>query len=133
MGRIFAVILALWVGAGAQAQQDRAITDVIGGQLSAFGARDVAAAWDYASPNIQRLFGTQDQFAAMVAQGYPMVWDHAEVRYLDLREIAGYWWQKVMIHDASGGVHLLDYQMVQVAGDWRINGVQVLRAPDLGV
>jgi hypothetical protein len=37
-----------------------------------------------------------------------------------------------MIRDQLGGVHMLDYQMIQTPDGWRINGVQLLRAPDVG-
>jgi hypothetical protein len=68
----------------------------------------------------------------MVQQGYPMVWDNADVRFLDLRDVAGFVWQKVMIRDAQGALHLLDYQMIETADGWQINGVTLLPAPDVG-
>ena len=98
---------------GAFAQDATAIEDVIGSQLEAFNDRDIDQAWTYASPNIKRLFGDPGNFGVMVQRGYPMVWDNAEVRFLELREIAGNLWQKVMIRDANGGLHLLDYQMIE--------------------
>ena len=61
-----------------------------------------------------------------------MVWDNAEVRYLELRDVGGFLWQKVMLRDARGGLHILDYQMIQTADGWQINGVQLLPAPDIG-
>ncbi len=36
-----------------------------------------------------------------------------------------------MITDQQGRTHLLDYQMVQTAEGWQINGVQLL--PSVGV
>jgi hypothetical protein len=36
-----------------------------------------------------------------------------------------------MVTDQSGTVHMLDYQMVQTAEGWQINGVQLL--PQAGV
>ena len=68
----------------------------------------------------------------MVRNGYPMVWRPDEFRFLELRDIDGRVWQKVLIRDEFGAVHLLDYQMVQTPDGWRINGVQVLRPPDVG-
>ena len=68
----------------------------------------------------------------MVQQGYPMVWDNADVRFLELRDVAGNLWQKVMVRDAKGGLHILDYQMIDTADGWQINGVQLLPAPDVG-
>ena len=131
--RILALVLGFWIAATAVAAQDSdAIEDVIGSQLEAFNNRDVSEAWQYASPNIKRLFGSSDNFGMMVQRGYPMVWDNADVRFLELRDVAGNLWQKVMVRDAQGGLHILDYQMVETAEGWQINGVQLLPAPDVG-
>jgi hypothetical protein len=133
MGRFFAIVLGLWLATTAAIAQDAdAIKDVIGGQLQAFNDRDVGEAWQYASPNIKQLFGSQDNFGMMVQQGYPMVWDNADVRFLELRDKSGLIWQKIMIRDAAGGLHVLDYQMIETANGWQINGVQLLPAPDVG-
>ena len=109
--RILVVVLSLWMAATpAFAQDSDAIEDVIGSQLQAFNNRDVSEAWQYASPNIKRLFGSSDNFGMMVQRGYPMVWDNADVRFLELRDVRGNLWQKVMVRDAQGGLHILDYQ-----------------------
>jgi hypothetical protein len=68
----------------------------------------------------------------MVRQGYPMVWRPADVRFLELREIQGNLYQRVMIRDAAGRLHLLDYAMGQTDRGWRIRGVQLLRPPEAG-
>jgi len=131
--RILAVLLSFWLAAtSAFAQDSDAIEDVIGSQLQAFNNRDVSKAWQYASPNIKRLFGSSDNFGMMVQRGYPMVWDNADVRFLELRDVRGNLWQKVMVRDAQGGLHILDYQMIETADGWQINGVQLLPAPDVG-
>ncbi|SFS21752.1 DUF4864 domain-containing protein [Yoonia litorea] len=131
--RFFGFILAIWMAASAAfAQDSQAIEDVIGSQLEAFNDRDVPSAWQYASPNIKRLFGNPGNFGMMVQQGYPMVWDNAEVRFLELRDINGFLWQKIMLRDKTGNLHVLDYQMVQTADGWQINGVRLLPMPDVG-
>lgn len=131
--RILGLILGLWLTVTAAFAQDNdAIEGVIGSQLEAFNSRDIDTAWTFASPNIKRLFGSPDNFATMVEQGYPMVWNNAEVRFLELREIRGNLWQKIMLRDAQGGLHILDYQMVETADGWQINGVQLLPAPEVG-
>ena len=68
----------------------------------------------------------------MVRNGYPMVWRPGEVRFLALRDIDGALWQKVMIRDQAGELHMLDYQMIEGPEGWQINGVQILRRPDVG-
>ena len=131
--RILGLVLGFWVLATAAfAQSDDAIEGVIGGQLDAFNDGDVDTAWTYASPNIKRLFGSSANFGSMVQQGYPMVWDNADVRFLELRDVGGDLWQKVMVRDAQGVLHILDYQMIETADGWQINGVQLLPAPDVG-
>jgi hypothetical protein len=123
--------LALWVWAVPATAQDRGIEDTISQQLEAFKTNDVGAAFDFASPTIKNIFRTPENFGAMVQQGYPMVLQPAEVQYLDQREIAGAIWQKVQITDDKGQVHVLDYQMVQTPEGWQINGVRLLRAPEV--
>lgn len=132
--RILGILIGLWLSASAVFAQDAgAIEDVIGNQLEAFNARDVDGAWQYASPNIQRLFGNPGNFGMMVQQGYPMVWDNADVQFLELRDINGFIWQKVMLRDKAGALHVLDYQMIETEDGWQINGVQLLPSPDVGV
>ncbi|WP_400086005.1 DUF4864 domain-containing protein [Yoonia sp. R78084] len=131
--RILAFVFGFWmVATAAFAQDSDAIETVIGNQLEAFNDRDISEAWQYASPNIKRLFGDPGNFGMMVQQGYPMVWDNADVRFLELRDLGGMIWQKVMVRDAQGGLHILDYQMIETPQGWQINGVRLLPAPDVG-
>lgn len=133
MRRLFATILGLWfVAAPAFAQDTDAIESVISGQLDAFQDRDVDRAWEYAAPNIKSIFGDSGNFGMMVERGYPMVWDNTDVRFMDLREINGNLWQRVMIRDGSGALHFLDYQMIETARGWQITAVQLLPPPDIG-
>lgn len=118
--------------AAAQDAEDRAaIEAVISDQLSDFVARDLAGAWDHASPAIQGIFGSPEGFGAMVENGYPMVWDNRQARFLDLREERGALRQKVMVEDPEGRLWVLDYEMVELEDGWRIGGVRVLPAPDM--
>jgi hypothetical protein len=126
-----ALVLALMLGSAPSHAQDRGIEETITQQLEAFKIDDFGAAFDYASPTIKNIFRTPENFGAMVRQGYPMVWRPGVVTYLEQREIAGAIWQKVQIVDGAGRVHILDYQMIQTAEGWQINGVQLLRQPDV--
>ena len=133
MGRIFGITFAiLALATSALAQDDAAIETVIDSQLDAFNARDVDTAWTYASPMIQGLFGNPQNFGAMVEQGYPMVWTNADVQFLELREIAGQFYQTVMLRDAGGQRHVMEYAMVETPEGWLINGVSELPLPDVG-
>ena len=126
---VLSVLTALSVSA--QEARNPAIETIIQQQFDAFRADDVGTAFSFASPNIQGLFGSPENFGMMVRNSYPMVWRPAEVRYLELREVAGNLWQRVMVTDQAGRAHVLDYQMVQTADGWQINGVQLL--PQAGV
>lgn len=129
--RVFALCLCLLpLTALAQQERNPAIEMTIQGQLNAFIADDFATAFGFASPNIKGIFGSAENFGAMVSQGYPMVLRPANVQMLELRSVAGNLWQRVLITDARGETHLLDYQMIETAEGWQINGVQLL--PEVG-
>ncbi len=134
--RTFLAVLAgvFWFGsafAQTELPPEPEIEATIGAQIKAFLADDFGEAFTYASPMIQGMFGNSENFGRMVRQGYPMVWRPGDVQYLELREIDGALRQKVLIRDRVGGVHLLEYEMIQTGDGWRINGVRILEAPDL--
>lgn len=106
------------------------IRDVIGDQITAFGAGDLPAAYSYASPDIQAIFPSPEIFGGMVRQGYPMIWHPSEVVYFDLRTEGGKWVQRMGFRDGAGRLHLFDYEMIPGASGWRIDGVTPV--PDQG-
>ena len=89
-------------------------------------ADDFGTAFTFASPNIKGIFGTAERFGQMVRQGYPMVHRPDDVRFLGLREDSGRTIQRVMIRDAQGRLHMLDYEMIETPEGWQINGVRLL-------
>ncbi|MEX0340806.1 MAG: DUF4864 domain-containing protein [Arenibacterium sp.] len=125
---VVGLILGLSYTASAQNAEVQATID---SQIEAFLADDFNRAFTFASPTIQQLFRTPENFGVMVRRGYPMVWRPADVQYLELREINGVLWQKVQITDAEGRIHLLEYQMVELNSTWKINAVQLLRQPEV--
>lgn len=132
---VFALaLLLLPLAAPAQTQlpANPAIEDVIQSQLDAFSSGNVFTAWTFASPTIQQLFQHPMYFGAMVERGYPMVWQPGETTFLGLREEGGRPVQQVQIVDRFGSLHLLEYEMVEIDGRWRIAGVTVLRGRALG-
>ena len=106
-----------------------AITATINQQIEAFQADDFDRAFEFASPTIQQIFRTAENFGQMVRQGYPMVWRPAKLRFLELRRISGSLWQRVQVVDQQGQVHVLDYQMIKGPDGWLINAVHLLKAP----
>lgn len=130
---ILGFFTAIFVTAAAAQEVQRPEPDieaVISGQMDAFLRSDVETAFGYASPSIRGMFGSAENFGAMVQRGYPMVWRPSDVQFGDLREIAGALWQQVIVTDSAGRIHALDYQMRKVEGEWRISAVQLLPAPD---
>ena len=125
------IVLVLTLTAPLPALADP-IQRVINDQLSAFLADDFDTAFTFASPNIKRLFGSAERFGQMVRDGYPMVHRPEDVTMLDQRELDGRVTQRVMIRDMTGRVHMLAYQMIETDEGWQINGVQILRAPEVG-
>ena len=114
------------------AAQEAPIQETIQSQIEALQADDFARAFTYASPTIKGMFGTPENFGAMVKEGYPMVYRPADVQMQDLRDVAGNLWQRVRITDQAGAGWVLDYQMVETAEGWQINAVQIMPAPDVG-
>jgi hypothetical protein len=129
---VFGLLLSLFtLPAFADEARNPDIEATINNQLQAFTADDFATAFTFASPFIKGIFGTPENFGAMVTQGYPMVADPGNVRMLELRQVAGGLWQRVMITDQAGSTHMLDYEMIETPEGWQINGVQLL--PPVGI
>ncbi|QFU07536.1 hypothetical protein PARPLA_01000 [Rhodobacteraceae bacterium THAF1] len=131
--RPFIAAIALCLAALPAAAQEAEIEGVISSQLEAFQSDDFGQAFSYASPMIQGMFRTPQNFGSMVQQGYPMVHRPGAVTYLELEGEPPLMRQKVMIQDASGAFHTLEYEMLQDGDAWLINGVQMLSAPAVGV
>ena len=130
MALVLGLAMAMFGGLSAMAQ-DAEIKQTIDSQFEAFKADDFATAFGYATPQLRFMFQSPQNFERMVTQGYPMVHRPAEVRYLELREVAGNLWQKVQITDSKGFMHVLDYKMELTDDGWRIGAVQILDAPSV--
>ncbi len=130
---LMVVLIALKLAGPADAQDDAgAIQGVISSQIEAFKVDDFATAFTFASPMIQGIFRTPDNFGLMVRNGFPMVWRPAEVQFKDLKGSGKLYMQHVLIRDAKGVYYLLEYQMVQTENGWQINGVTLLEQPPVG-
>lgn len=128
-GLAIATVLATTLSTPAQQEE---FPDIIGSQIEAFRADDFATAFTFAAPGIQGMFRNPDNFGRMVQQGYPMVWRPGSVEYLGARPAGPGWMQEILITDADGRLHKLAYLMVETADGWKIGGVQVLTAPEVG-
>jgi len=99
------------------------IQAVIVSQLDALQASDLTAAFAHASPTIQSKFGTPEVFGRMVETGYPVIWRPARYEMLALLETATGRIQIVLFEDREGRLFEAVYDMRQIDGVWRINGV----------
>lgn len=119
-------------GTASAADPQSDIRAVIERQIEAFRADDFETAFTFASPMIRRLFGTPSRFGEMVRNGYPMVWRPSDVRFSSLVTRDGQMVQSVLVRDAAGALHVLDYEMILGEDGWRINGVRLRRPGDAG-
>ncbi len=136
--RLFA-LLALTIGlaVSAVAQQpalsandQAAIRDTIQGQVEAFRRDDGDAAFGFASPSIQGMFGRSDVFMDMVRQGYRPVYRPQVFDFREIVELNGEVAQKVHVVGPDGRPVTAIYPMTQLPdGSWRINGCY-LQAPE---
>jgi len=128
-----ALALALLLTAPARADDAEDIQAVIGAQLDAFQQDDWDRAFTFASPMIQGMFGSPDGFGAMVRGGYPMVWRPSRVEAGPLEDGPGGPVQIMYFDGPDGVAYVAAYEMTQVDGVWRINGVRVRKLPDAAV
>ena len=126
------VILALLLAAPALAQdaRDTGIQAAITGQVEAFRRDDAAGAFAFASPLIQEKFGSPGNFLGMVQQGFPQVYRPRTFTFGKLQEIDGKLVQRVIIQGPDGAIVTAVYEMVEIDGQWRINGCFLLAAKD---
>ena len=136
MTRVLAVLLLICPAALARAEPieagDRAaIRAVIENQIAAFRRDDAEAAFGYAAPSIQAMFGTPENFIRMVRQDYQAVYRPREVEFRELEMRHGIPTQRVLVVGPDGTPKLALYPMQrQPDGAWRIAGCTLVPAPD---
>ncbi len=98
-------------------------------QLKAFAADDAKRAFALASPQLRQMFGTPENFIAMVRRGYPVVYRPASVAFLKPERDGEALVQAVHMTDADGVLWLALYHLErQPDKSWRISGCQVVEA-----
>jgi hypothetical protein len=138
---IFALPIVAPPLAGSAAAQDgqrpvaadqQAILGTIRAQLDAFQADDGARAFSYATPQLRDLFGTPENFMAMVRGGYQPVYRPRSVEFLDARIVDGRTGQAVRFVGPDGSAVIAIYTMErQPDGSWRIAAVQLVRTGEV--
>jgi hypothetical protein len=112
---------------GVTARDRTAIHDVVQRQLEAFQRDDGVAAFAFASPGIQAMFGTPENFLGMVRSGYAPVYRPREVEFQNLVDDGGRLTQRVLLVGPDGEVVVAHYYMErQGDGSWRISGCELM-------
>ncbi len=130
-----AVVVVAVSGGSAWADEpdgSNAVRGVIQSQLDAFEQGAVSDAYEFAAPNIRRLFPTPEGFGKMVEGGYPMIWDPSRVDFLDAFPRGPMIVQRLRVVDQAGVPYIAEYAMLQVEGEWRIAGVEIVRDDSFG-
>lgn len=140
MSRLHPIVLLMFLAVSfptlAQAPVDlpaadrAAIRGVIESQMAAFRRDDGAAAFGFATPNIQSMFGDPDNFLAMVRRGYAAVYRPRSVEFAELVGDAERPVQLVHVVGPDGETAIAAYEMARAGGGpWRINGCVLLPSP----
>ncbi|MEM8972677.1 MAG: DUF4864 domain-containing protein [Pseudomonadota bacterium] len=130
---LFSILIAWsFAFADARAQQGNQtsthpIESIISKQIAAFKRDDAKTAFSFASPMIQKQFRTPEFFLEMVARGYPQVYRPKSFRFTERAEVNSRTLQKVVVVGPSGAEVTAIYEMMQIDGQWRINGCQILK------
>lgn len=131
---LMAGLLAL-VSSTAFADDRRAAFEaVIDAQIAAFSRDDGNAAFAFASPDIQRMFGTPRRFMEMVRTGFQPVYRPRSYTFEAPVEVEGMPAQPVRVIGPDGrGVIALYRMEAQPDGSWRIAGVTLHPIAERGI
>lgn len=132
---IGAALLSFAVITPATAEEPSGADDarsVIQLQLEAFQDEAVATAYEFAAPNIRRIFPTPEGFGKMVRNAYPMVWDPAQTEFLQAEKRGSMIVQRLRLVDQKGVPYIAEYAMLMVEGAWRIAGVEIKKDTSYG-
>ena len=112
----------------ASADESSALQDVIGSQISSFRAKDHAAAFSHAAPNIQLMFRNKEAFARMVRSGYMPIYGAQSFRFGRTKMQGNATaFQEVLLTGPRGRAWKALYTLVRGKdGVWKIAGVRLL-------
>ena len=125
-----ALSLLMIINTSAYAQEKK-IEEIISSQIEAFRIDDLETS--FASPIIHKTFRSPENFGKMVRNGYPMVWRPADVVFLRQKVDGETVYQEMQFVDLAGVNHYFVYEMIQVSGIWKINGVLKVKSEDVSV
>ena len=135
--RVLLVTVFLGFLAPAQAQDASGTEwqDVITSQVQAFRDHDAAAAFSYAGHGFQESFPSAEQFfIAIIGSGYSPIMDSRSHSFGEFRLIDDVGvLQQVKFVGTNQELHQAIYQLVKEDAGWRVQGVQLVRQPGIGI
>ena len=117
---------ALFLATAAHAADDASIQRVISAQIDAFRHDDAQAAFSYASPRIQALFGDAPHFLAAVRRNYAPVYRPRSFSFGALTDGAAPIQRVEIVGPQGEGEEALYFMEHQPDGSWRIAGCQLV-------
>lgn len=104
-----------------------AVQQVVRSQLDAFAVDDAERAFSFAAADLRKMFGTAQNFLAMVRSSYPMVHRPASVVFLKPELKGADVVQTAQMSDAKGAAWLAIYTLQQQSDkSWRISACVVV-------
>ncbi|WLD57418.1 DUF4864 domain-containing protein [Salinispirillum sp. LH 10-3-1] len=126
------LVLALVWPVTVVAQAPESAQVVIRAQLQAFSDDNAEHAFSYAADGIKQQFGNAERFARMVRSQYPALYRPRHIAFVDPVVVSSeQMYQEVSLVDGQGRGWRAVYSLISVSGEWRIDGVAILRAPQL--
>lgn len=125
-GLAMALLLMLITPEPSRADPQADVKWIIESQIAAFRRGDFDTAYVYAAPDLKAQFSSANQFAEDVRWRLPMVWDPQEMRFLNQRSTTSGLSQMATMVDRHGDRYLVNYQMVNLGGYWRVLRIEVL-------
>ena len=123
------IAVAPFGAAQAQAPEAQAVID---SQIKAFRQGAHEQAFSYATPALRRMFGSTDNFTAMVKRGYMPIYGAQTWRFGRNKAQGSQLLQEVMLTGPKGRSWVALYTMVQGPdGEWRIGGVRIVPGTDV--
>ena len=113
----------------AQSVAEPTVRTVISSQIDAFRTGDDERAFSFASPSIRSMFGTSENFMAMVKSGYQPVYAPRNFTFGRSSERGGTYFQEVLVTGPEGREWVALYTLQEASdGSIRITGVRLARS-----
>jgi Domain of unknown function (DUF4864) len=128
---LFCLALPVSISAEEISKDDeKTFKEIISSQISAFQADNADAAFAFATPKLQEIFKSPENFISMVQQGYAPVYRPKSFEFGPAKLKDGQPTQAVSIIGPAGTLWAALYTFErQPNGSWRISGVYLVKQP----